>query len=44
MPAEGSVLTAEQRRKVRITAWVMGLIAAGFYLAYIILTVIRAHR
>lgn len=36
--------TAEQRRKVRITTWVVSLIALAFYIGFIVLTVMRAHR
>jgi hypothetical protein len=37
-------LTAAQRRKVRLTTWVLSLIALAFYAGFIILTVMRAHR
>ncbi len=37
-------LTASQRRNVRITTWVMSLIALAFYIGFIVLTVSRAHR
>ncbi len=37
-------LTATQRRKVRLGAWVLSLIALAFYAGFIILTVMRAHR
>ncbi|MHB1540579.1 MAG: hypothetical protein ACYCUE_01560 [Steroidobacteraceae bacterium] len=42
--AEAGALAAAQRRKVRLTTWVVGLIALGFYVGFIILTVIRARR
>ncbi len=41
---DARALTAAQRRKVRLTTWVVGLIALGFYLGFIILSVTRAHR
>jgi hypothetical protein len=41
-PARG--LTARQRRNVRITTWVVSLIALAFYIGFIVLTVSRAHR
>ena len=43
-PVDARALTAAQRRKVRLTTWVVGLIALGFYVGFIILSVIRAHR
>ena len=43
-PVDASALAAAQRRKVRLTTWVVALIALGFYVGFIILTVIRARR
>ncbi|MDA8350844.1 MAG: hypothetical protein M0038_18965 [Pseudomonadota bacterium] len=37
-------VTVEQRRRVRLTTWVVSLIALAFYVGFIILTVVRAHR
>jgi uncharacterized membrane protein (DUF485 family) len=37
-------LTALQRRRVRLTTWVVSLIAAAFYVGFIVMTVMRAHR
>jgi uncharacterized membrane protein (DUF485 family) len=37
-------VTAEQRRRVRLTTWAVSLIALAFYVGFIILTVMRAHR
>ena len=34
----------EQRRRVRRSALVWGLVAAAFYLGFIVLTLVRAHR
>ncbi len=37
-------LTVRQRRMVRLTTWVVSLIALAFYIGFIVLTVMRAHR
>jgi uncharacterized membrane protein (DUF485 family) len=37
-------LTVQQRRRVRLTTWVVSLIALAFYVGFIVLTVMRAHR
>jgi hypothetical protein len=34
----------EQRRRVRRSALLWGLLAAGFYLGFIVMTLVRAHR
>ena len=35
---------SEQRRRVRRSALLWGLIAAAFYLGFIVLALVRAHR
>jgi uncharacterized membrane protein (DUF485 family) len=35
---------AERRRKVRRTALALGLIAFTFYVSFILMSVVRAHR
>ena len=37
-------LTARQRRNVRLTTWVVTLIALTFYIGFIVLNVTRAHH
>lgn len=37
-------LSAQQRRRVRLSTWVVSLIALAFYLGFIVLTVMRSHR
>ncbi len=37
-------VTLQQRRRVRLTTWVVSLIALAFYVGFIVLTVMRSHR
>ncbi len=37
-------MSAEQRRKVRRSTWVVSLIAVAVYLGYIVWTFVRTHR
>jgi uncharacterized membrane protein (DUF485 family) len=37
-------VTLEQRRRVRLTTWVVSLIALAFYVGFIVLTVMRSRH
>ena len=37
-------MTEDQRRRVRVTTWVVSLIALAVYIGFIVLTVMRAHH
>jgi hypothetical protein len=44
MPAGAAPVTSPRQRRVRRAALLWGLIAAGFYVGFIILTLVRASR
>jgi predicted nucleic acid-binding Zn ribbon protein len=44
MAAAGLEANAEQRRRVRRSALLWGLIAAAFYVAFIVLAVVRGTK
>ena len=43
-PADVTELDPERRRRVRRTALLLALVAAAFYLGFIIMSVVRASR
>jgi hypothetical protein len=43
-PADMTDLDPERRRRVRRTALLLALVAAAFYLGFIIMSVVRASR
>ena len=44
MAAAGMEASSEQRRRVRRSALLWGLIAAAFYLGFIVLSLVRATK
>ena len=44
MAAVGTEADAEQRRRVRRSAWLWGLVAAAFYLGFIVLALLRGLK
>jgi Na+-transporting NADH:ubiquinone oxidoreductase subunit NqrB len=44
MPAAAFMETPGQRRRIRRSAWLWALIAAGFYFGFIIMMLVRASR
>lgn len=43
-PADMTGMDAERRRRVRRTAWLLALVAAAFYLGFIVMSVVRSTR
>ena len=44
MAAVGTEAGAEQRRRVRRSAWLWGLVAAAFYLGFIVMSIVRGMK
>jgi len=44
MAAVGTEADAEQRRRVRRSAWLWGLVAAAFYLGFIVMSIVRGMK
>ena len=44
MAAAGTGTSGEQRRRVRRSAWLWGLVAAAFYLGFIVMSIVRGMK